>query len=177
MRWQGQTIACIASGPSLCEDDCLTVQVSGIKSIAVNSSWQMARFCDVIYAGDYDWWKENIEDIDIPAERWTCSERSADVYGLNHHRKRGAYNTGLRAVELAIEFGASRIILLGYDGTVKHGTHWHGDHKNTKNPDEDRCIKWRQQFASMNRKGAEIINCSVGSAINCFPKARIEDVL
>jgi hypothetical protein len=174
MRWDGLTVCCIASGPSLTADDCALVERSGIKTIAVNSSWKAARFADAIYAADYVWWESYGAEIDTDAERWTCSERAADDYGINLHRIRGTHNSGMRAIQLAIEFGASRILLLGYDCSVDAGTHWHGDHDKTKNPTADRCQKWLQQFSMIDKKGTEIINCSRRTALTCYQRSSLE---
>lgn len=176
-RWQGLTAACIASGPSLTADDCAQIEASRLPTIAVNSSWQLARFADVIYAGDPAWWQAYGDDIDIQAERWSCNDPHIERMQINLHRAHGGYNSGLRAIQLAMELGAARVLLLGYDCSVRQGTHWHGDHAKTKNPDEKRCLLWQRQFAQLNTRGAEIINCSRETALTCFPRARLEDVL
>jgi hypothetical protein len=173
--WAGQTIVCIASGPSLTQEDCSLVEQSGLITIAVNSSWKLARFASVIYAADYRWWENYRGEIDIDAELWTWSERAAKVFGLNqHHMLSGAENSGLRAMDFAIQRGASRIILLGYDCSVRNGTHWHGDHTKTNNPDASRCKAWQNQFARLGLHGCEVVNCSRFTALKCFPKNSLE---
>lgn len=177
MRWEGMTVCCIASGPSLRAEDCLAVQHARLPAIAVNSSWKLARFCDVIYAGDAAWWEFYGAEIDIPAERWSCS-RHAERYGAMHHKaKGGAYNSGMRAIEFAIEAGAVRVLLLGYDCSVSSGTHWHGDHSKTKNPDGSRCNEWARQFSRMHLGGVEVINCSRSTALTCFPRMSLEKAI
>lgn len=176
-RWEGKTVVCIASGPSLTAEDCAAVEKTGVPAIAVNTSWKMARFADIIYAGDLAWWKEYGGEIDVPADRWTCSSQAARLYGLKVHKAGGEYNSGLRAVQLAIHLGAEKVLLLGYDASVKAGSHWHGAHLRTKNPDETRCEKWRRQFSKLDTKGAEVINCTPGSAIECFPKMPLSEAL
>lgn len=175
--WEGKTAVCIASGPSLIAEDCAAVEKAGLPAIAVNSSWKLARFAGVVYAGDLAWWKEYGGEIDIDAERWTCSSRAAKLYGLKLHKAGGEYNSGLRAVQLAVHFGAKRVLLLGYDASVKAGTHWHGSHEKTKNPDEARCEKWRRQFSKLDTKDVEVINCTPGSALECFPKMTLTEAM
>ena len=68
--WKGMTVCCIASGPSLTSADCALIEQAALPTIAVNSSWQMARFADVVYAADPAWWDHNQHLIDIDAERW-----------------------------------------------------------------------------------------------------------
>jgi len=176
-RWDGKTVACIASGPSLTAEDCEIVRLAGIPAIAVNSSWKRAPFADIIYAGDLAWWKAYAGEITVAAERWTCCRQAATLYGANFHKAGGAYNSGLRALQLAIHLGAKKVLLLGYDASVKRGTHWHGSHEKTKNPDESRCLKWVKQFSMLDIKGAEVINCAPGSALECFPKMSLIEAM
>ncbi|MCY1368851.1 hypothetical protein D9M69_558550 [compost metagenome] len=177
-RWSGCTVACIASGPSLRAGDCRQIEGAGLPTIAVNSSWKLARFCDVIYAGDACWWAEYGAEIDIPAERWTHNQNAARALGINSSGSgTSVLNSGYRAIELAIGFGAARAILLGFDCSVQAGTHWHGDHQKTKNPDAARCREWQSQFGRLARNGTEIINCSRETALTCFPRMTLEEAL
>lgn len=177
LRWQGKTVACIASGPSLTRIDCELISAANLPTIAVNNSWQLVPFAQVIYAGDCAWWSQHIKSIDIPAERWTCSRSAADKHKINFHYAYGAFNSGLRAIELAIEFGASKIILLGYDCTVKYGKHWHEDHPGTRNPNANKCNAWKKQFSRLAKSRATIINCSRVTALDCYIKKSLEEVL
>lgn len=179
-RWSGRTVACVASGPSLSVEDCLAVGLAGIPTIAVNSSWRLARFAEVVYAGDPCWWEVYGSEVEIMAERWSCS-RSSERYGCHHHPVGGAYNSGMRAIQFAIWQGASRVILLGYDCSLEHGTHWHGDHQKTKNPDRRKVTLWHGQFQAAAREakaaGVEIINCSRDTALTCFPRMPLLEAL
>lgn len=176
--WAGLTVACIASGPSLRAEDCQLIEAAGLPTIAVNSSWKAARFASAIYAGDPDWWHQYGKEIDIPAERWTHNPNAAQTLGIKANGKGSSVlNSGYRAIELAIELGATRVLLLGYDCSVAAGTHWHGDHDKTKNPDAKRCAVWLNQFARLDMRGAQVINCSRETALTCFPRMRLEDAL
>lgn len=171
---------CIASGPSLTAEDIETVRLSGLPTIAVNSTWEKVRFCNVIYAGDVSWWRANAEKIDIPAERWSCSA-GARKYGVNHHRMGGPYNSGLRAIQWA-SGRAERIILLGYDCKLGPNgeKHHHPDHPD-RNPSESNCRVWLGQYRGWARlsakKGVQIWNCTRDTAIDCWPRMTLEDAL
>lgn len=175
----------IASGPSLAWDDyadLALIEKSGIKTIAVNNSWERARFCDVVYAGDGCWWRYNQSNIDIPAERWTCSKSAVNLYSCNYRARfiKPGYNSGANAVELAVNvFNADPVILLGFDCSVKHGVHHHGSHKHTANPTPDRSERWKPQFKSLagKCKGAMIVNCSRYSEIDYFPRMGLKEAL
>ncbi|MCY1431072.1 hypothetical protein D9M71_470340 [compost metagenome] len=138
----------------------------------------MARFCDVLYAGDAAWWEAYGAEVNIPAERWTHNPNTAKSLGLHATGVgQSVLNSGYRAIELAIDFGAARALLLGFDCSVRSGTHWHGDHGRTKNPDDRRCAEWIGQFGRLDRRGTEVINCSRETALTCFQRMPIEEAL
>lgn len=170
--------AVIASGPSLTAEDC--EKTIALKTVAVNTSWKMARHAQFIFAGDFAWWKNYGEEIDIPAEKWSTSDQAKIVFGVNKLSSiQTATNSGLNAIRLAIKKGAKKIILLGFDCSIKRGLHWHGahTHKREHNPDEKKCSKWIKEFSSFDFGDAEIINCSLDSEIKVFQKMGIDDAL
>jgi hypothetical protein len=86
-------------------------------------------------------------------------------------------------VNLAMLLGAKRIVLLGYD--MKAGArgkkHHHPDHAG-RNPTGAAQFKgWVAAFATMApdlaKAGVEILNCSRETALDMFPRAKLEDVL
>lgn len=174
---------CIASGPSLTETDCELIRRSGIKTIAVNNSWEIARFCDFIYAGDYKWWNTYYNKIDINSEKWTCSDRAANAFKIHYHIAPGPYNSGMRAIQFGISKGFKSIALIGYDCSLKNGVHWHGGHDETvlRNPNETKVKKWHEQFNRVSdmakKQGIKIYNCSRHTELTCFEKIALEEAL
>lgn len=184
MDFNGLPIVCIASGPSLTAEDCDLVLESGLPTIAVNCSWEIANFAHVIYAGDPQWWVAHHDSINVSANKWSCSASTCDRYRDVNLFKVGnqahiiGWNSGMRAIELAKYFGASKVILLGYDCSVKNGIHWHGPHIKTNNPNEAICLKWQKQFARIKKEiGVPVINCSRYTELTCFEKSTLEDEL
>lgn len=91
-------------------------------------------------------------------------------------------NSGFQALNLAVNFGARRIILIGYDMQIANGVHWHGRHgSGLNNPAESNVRAWRRHFGSIAGHladlGVEVVNASRETALTCFPRARIEDAL
>lgn len=171
-----KTFVCIGSGPSLNARDCELVRASGLRTIAVNNSWQLATWCDHLYAGDLAWWDANVSKVPDGPKRWTCTRQASAKYALNLHTAYGEYNSGLRAIELAFQLGAERVLLLGYDCTVTSGTHFHGDHKDTKNPTEELCKKWNKQHCRLPQRD-QVINCSRDTELTAYRLARLEKEL
>lgn len=178
---KGKPCFILASGPSLTTEDIETVRQTGLPTIAVNCTWRVARFCSVLYAGDRKWWAAHIDDVDIPAKRVTLNGAAARLYGLKHHRRKlvNGYNSGMMAIDYALQKRASKVILLGYDCSVKNGIHHHGPHKETHNPTAKRCDIWQLQFKYIAdlHKGADVVNCSRYTELKVFPKAKLEDVI
>lgn len=90
-------------------------------------------------------------------------------------------NSGYQAIGLAYQFGAERIILIGYDMQHTGGQrHWHGDHPDGLT-NATGVQKWATRFPALAKglqiEGVEVINASRETALTCFPRANLEDVL
>lgn len=162
-------VICIASGPSLTQSDCDLTR--GRFVIAINHSWQRARHADILFAGDGDWWHQYGGEVDIPAARWSCSQATE-----NQLTGTSGWCSGANAIRLACEHGASRVLLLGYDCSLRHGIHWHGPHDKTKNPNSDQLLRWRAHFDKVRAMfpSVEIINCSRYTELTTFPRMSLE---
>lgn len=90
-------------------------------------------------------------------------------------------NSGFQALNLAVLAGARRVILLGFDGQpAKDGrAHWFGDHPRPTPSAAYPLYKQAMSAAegALLLAAVEMINCSPGSAIDSFPRARLEAVL
>lgn len=179
MKWQ--RAICIASGPSLCREDVLLAQSAGWPIIAVNSSWEAVPECNIIYAGDWKWWSRHHEAITVSAERWTCSSDAAEDFNLRLHRAGGPFNSGQRAIQFAASLGAKHILLLGYDCSLQQGTHWHGEFKALRNPDELSIRRWHRHFELLAREmklsDVRVVNCSRHTELRCFPQQTLSCAL
>jgi hypothetical protein len=191
-RWQGETVAILASGPSMCAEDAAAVEAAGVKAIAVNSTWQAAPWANVHYSSDADWWQHN-----LPAMRKACAGEfftghngfiAPDVRQCPYRKgamglwkKPGAIswggNSGHCAIGLAYQFGARRIILLGFD---QQGEHWHSEH-----PAEIRkppnWPMWAERFSLLARDlaavGVEVVNASRETSLECFRRISLAEAL
>lgn len=180
-----EVVVVLGSGPSLGFDqfeDLKTVRESGLFTIAVNTTWKKAPWCNVIFAGDTCWWRQHGKKINSDAERWTHSNVAAEKYNarVRPRKIRPGYNSGACAIELAANvYKAKTIILLGFDCSIRHGIHHHGKHKRTGNPDSTRCKQWIKQFKCLKAicKNSRIINCSRYTELDVFEKKELSEVL
>lgn len=89
-------------------------------------------------------------------------------------------NGGYQALNLAALTGAERIVLLGYDLKFKGGRqNWHADHK-VKTPPRY-VAQWIPAFgriaAELARDGVQVFNASEETALACFPRVPIAELL
>ena len=183
-RWKGQTVACLASGPSLTAADCETVRTAGIPVIVTNTTFRRAPWADVLYAMDKQWWLHYLPEVDRDFRGLRCTPH------LMPHRfgtialKQCGFNSythsGAGAISLALHGGAARVILLGYDCQHTGGrSHWHPDHGgrlgNAKGID-----RWMRSYDAlrqrMDKLGAQYVNCSRDTALD-WPRADLDQEL
>jgi hypothetical protein len=93
----------------------------------------------------------------------------------------GFGNTGCAAISLAVDSGAGRVLLLGYDAQRTRGlSHHHGDHPaplgNAKSlPKWGPKFKQAWQYAA--RKKVRVINCTRETALPHFERMTLEQAL
>ena len=182
--WVGESVAVLATGPSLTIEDVHLVYTAGFILVGVNSIWKMVPHVDILYAGDHRYWKAYIDDIEaagIVAKRYSRSSRAEKEYDAKYVKtKLGKdYNSGELAVEFAIQRGSERVVMLGFDASVQQGLHCHGAHDKTPNPNPDRARRWLKQFDRIPKHypNADVVNCSRRTRIKSIKRALLEDYL
>jgi hypothetical protein len=96
----------------------------------------------------------------------------------------GGGNSGFQALNLAAQFGARRIVLIGYDMTGSGSeTHWYGRNEwpRANNPGPDQMTRWAKALdraaVDFAARGIEVVNASPSSAIAGFRCMPLADVL
>jgi len=157
-RFKDQTVICVASGPSLTDEQIRIAEESEHPIIVVNDNFKKVILPDIIFATDIVWWCNNyldvIDTIDPKyTELWTIKDigqnfkkkrphqYSIPINEVGYFQQSGlgltkvhhGGNSGYIAINLAYLFGAKKIILIGYDHQHTYGkAHWFGDHDKTK---------------------------------------------
>lgn len=197
-RWEGATCAIVASGPSAAKAG--VEQLRGrVRVIAINTSYQLAPWADVLYACDQTWWKWNkgapdfrglkvtqaiqacsqFKDVRLVKVEKFCNELLLDKPGTLG----AGGNSGFQALNLALQFGVKRILLIGYDMRIDLGEHWHKRHPAPmSNPHPvSNLPRWRKALDGAAPKlkalGVEVINCSPVSELRAYPKKSLDEVL
>jgi hypothetical protein len=162
--------AVLATGPSLTANQ--VEKVRGLRVIAVSDAWRLAPWAEVLVSADKAWW--NFHRPDFAGRRVSALK----FPGMDTEQIEGVVmgsNSGLLALHVAVSMGAKRILLLGYD---LGGTHFFGPHpEGLKNTKPHRFEEFKRQFAGFRPKGVEIVNCTPGSALACYPQQTLKEAL
>jgi hypothetical protein len=101
---------------------------------------------------------------------------SLDRTGIHH-----GFSSGHTAINLAVHLGAKRIVLLGFDCCdAPDGTFNWAKRKDDPSKPTYRYDLWKQSFQTLveplERLGVEIVNATRWTALECFPRAVLEQV-
>jgi len=182
VSWKDQPAVVVGAGPSAARTP-LELARGKARVVAVNESWRLAPWADVLFAMDGIWWVDNKGVPQFPGRRVTSSPHAMKTFGLDCFICIGS-TSGLRSIYLAEKFGASLILLVGFDMHDNGGTHWHPPHNTRvglRNPGENEMRQWREDVERVADKfaerGTKVINCTPGSALTCFPYVPFERAL
>lgn len=196
--WPGATVVCFASGPSLTREDAEYVR-SKAYTIAINDAVTLAPWADVLYSSDNYWYvrqqgvktfqgmkyamspRRNV--LHNPFARWPEIQVLANTgetgLELEPTGLRTGRNSGYAAINLAVHFGASRIVLLGYDMSLGPKGEAHFDGKVGSGPGHYHLFResFRTLVGPLKAVGVTVINCSRRTALTAFPRGELRTVL
>lgn len=200
-RWAGQTVIIAASGFSMkgSVQDLVDARLSNIPFalIAVNNTYELLPFADVLYAGDLTWWRAYHKEVatrKFQGEKWSGHQTISQLFHTSYVRcihRTGLGtgdtiyangNSGFQAINLAYLFGSRRILLVGFD--MKPGPkgekHWHKDHP--KHMVQGQVFReWVFKAATLAKDlkhhGCEVINCTTDTALTCWPRSSLKKEL
>lgn len=189
--WPGETVVCIASGPSLTDADVEFVR-SKARVIVVNTTYLKAPWADCLYACDGIWWRWHHGVPTFTGLKYGMGPSVGRVPGVTVLRNMGerglesdptglrtGLNSGYQAINLAVHFGASRIVLLGYDLQVGPNgqEHWHKNHpSHRQNPYRLFLRNFPTLVEPLKAIGVDVVNCTRRTALTCFPQASLQEV-
>ncbi len=195
--WRGHPAVIVASGPSAKKANVAQLR-DRLYAIAIKENVQLCPWADIVYGCDAAWWNnetglkkyqglklsnradaghrfEGIERIDIDKSTDQLLTGSPGFIGSGG-------NSGFQALNLAVQFGATRIMLIGFDMHDRSGIHWYGRAEGfgRNNPMEYNFRRWRGAFAKaapvIAAMGIEVVNASPISDLKCFRRATIESI-
>lgn len=172
--------------------------------IGINVAYQIGDWIDMVFFGDGGFFLKYQERLSqFPKLRVSCSPKTADVSWVKYLMRDGQHprgissnpkavswngNSGAAAISIAANAGAKRIILLGFD--MKLGDHkdqhWHDlygrgvindDRRARKMPFHKHLRGFPAIAEDAKKRGIEILNASPDSAIECFRKVTVKELL
>lgn len=181
LDWSADHVLVVACGPSAGAVD--LERFRGSKVIAINEAWRLCRWADVLYAADDAFWgagrADGFEGLKVRGSdlRIEGDEISFDPAFI------GSGGTGaFQALNLAVQWGARKIGLVGVDCRLDLGEHWH-----TRTPAQRAALsqsavnRWIKAFDKaapvLAGAGVEVINHSGVSALTGFRKEPLPEVL
>lgn len=147
-------------------------------AVAVSDCYRIASWADALASSDAGWWKAHPDAQEFSGRKFTLAP---DFAGLpNIERLPGVstgINSGLMGIRVAVHLGATRVLLLGFD-MHSPGAHFFGKHPEPlRSSTQAHLDRFKRQFAQYRPKGVEIVNCTQGSALKCYPMGNLEDCL
>ena len=203
-QWQDQTTFIIGGGPSAkptCDKWGEHIKASDSRIIVVNDAFLFFPRADVLYFGDVPWWGWNRNEVKktFKGEIFTKTAQGGDltthltppgkskggakVEWSDNPLEVGGHDSGHQAINLAHHFGVSAIFLIGFDMKLVNGeSNWHRRHK--KVGDNEAPEKYSESFMpgykevalECARNGIRVFNMNPDSALEVFPKLRMEDL-
>jgi hypothetical protein len=159
LDWTGEAVAIVASGPSTTKVNYQAIQ-GRMRTIAIKENIELCPWADVVYGCDPAWWRNcmglsnfkglkvahrsafsTVQQIKIDTPKDCLLTTEPGVIGCGG-------NSGFQALNLAVQFGAKRILLIGFDMSDRHGVHWFGraNGDGRSNPGEWNFKRWRKAF-------------------------------
>ena len=150
--------------------------------LAVNSSYTIAPWVDIVFAMDYLFWCKKFYDVKAMCpDAFLCTTTRQPVKGVEFFAVENPGNSGAGAISLAVHLGATKVILLGYDCQYgeKGKRHFFGNHPPGMNGNAGSVHTWPDQFRSLSRrlKGCKIVNSTPTTALKVWPCVPLEDAL
>jgi len=198
--WKGEPCIVAASGPSLTADVVRRCQLAlWWRILVVSDAHKPMPWADAMYSCDWSWWRAHDGAKAFKGARHTshsldaslADDKSAVAHefpavNLTPARNGAGFgrdvihygipgSSGFQAVNLAMNFGASRIVLVGFDYRFVGGkSHFFGDHQGLRQATDDH---YRDLARAFGPAPVPIVNATPGSSITCYPTAKLEDVL
>ena len=197
MKWEfpkiGGTIYILGGGPSI--NNLNLEKLKGKNVIGTNDAYVIASFIPYLYFMDCPWYIQHRDALDhydgVKISTCVKCANAYDVVYLKTGSPRGiddrkgylcrGNNSGYGAINVAVKFSPSKIILLGYDMRFVDGrANFHNNH--TREVKEERYTEefyktYEYLKEPLSAKGIEIFNATPNSKLQTFPVISPDEVL
>lgn len=194
--WAGADVVVMATGPSLDPEDCEYVRGKA-KVIVVKNAALLAPWADLLYFCDrhtFEWYPDIIlgfEGMKATLDNFKLREQIPGLMCFHNVGTEGlcldpeglhtGRNSGYQAINLAVHTAPRRILLLGYDMGPRNGkVHFFGNHPRQVSIDtfsRNFAPRFKTMLPQLAELGIQVINCTLGSSIDCFPIVPLREAL
>ncbi len=193
-EWRGERCFIVGGGPSAASAP--IERLRGRKVIAINSSYDLVPFADILFFADARWWRLHRDRPgfrEFAGRMVTISPHVADrkvehlyrsnppglAYGCNRVVMR---KTGVAAaVNIAVHLGVASIVLIGVDAAPAPDgtTHHHEPHPWTQpqNCFAEQIEDLSSLVTPLAERKIDVINASPTSAVPFWPRATLAGIL
>ncbi len=194
LDWTGESVAIVASGPSTKKVSYALLE-GRIKTIAVKENIDICPWAEVLYGCDRAYWRNCQGKPDYKGLKISYSPPTTDIHAIKIDEPNDQIltaepgkigsggNSGFQALNIAVQFGATRILLVGFDMSSQHDVHWFGrsNGDGRTNPGEYNFKRWRIAFnraaVQLQALGVKVLNASPCTSLTCFPVVTVEAAL
>ncbi len=199
LNFHGKTVLILGGGPSLLDavdpiEENLPLDPHQYAIIAINESIYLALYANILFFRDVSWFYANQKIVEAwkgviisstPCRFYPSNVRVVKTTHCKDFLVGGdiimyGRSSGHLALSLAINLGAKRCVLLGYDCRMVDGrSHFHDKPSNAigLTYSADFLPAWTGWGEATRRAGVEVINSTPNSAIQEFPYVPIRDIL
>lgn len=183
--WSGETVAIIGSGPSRTIEQLERIR-GRCRAIVLCHEFRYAPWADWLHASDWSWWLANAGDArSFEGIRSTYSASMSNdmrIHRLHPWIERGR-DSGVQALQISIYCNVARVLLIGIDMKPGPGNREHAHDRYIGHPvrqpaDYPAMMEPYRVVADHIGFGKPgVLNCSPGSALDCFKRADLADIL
>lgn len=193
-RFPNSTVVIVAGGPSVSDLDLnLTREADAV--LAVNNAVFLLPWAKAMFFGDRRWFRWHGARLSgFDGRIITASLASFDGEPVTPVRLEKVYDTpladppwqvagmdsGYMAINVAVHWGASRIVLAGYDMKFDAGrAHWHGDHEYPSaetNYTDTFAPQYPALQVALAQRGIELVRCTP-STMSFIPELPLAEAL
>ena len=161
--WRGKAVAVLASGPTMSQ--AVADRVRHMPCIAINATYQLAPWANVLFAYDLHWWQANPQAQQFAGLRVCGQPGVGDTVLFRCPVERAEIapghvvefqSSGIAAIRFAVAAGARRIELYGFGGTG----HWHAGPQHDEQTLRAWAVGLTALMSELQLQGIEVINKS-----------------
>lgn len=195
--WKGATVFILGGGPSLHDVDLSKIKHE--KCIGVNEAYTFGDWVDFTFIGNNKYYTRHRNELKNYSGQIVCAGgksyndpnvltvyKSNKVCTMDRGRIGMANNSGIGAINLAMQLGAKEIVLLGFDMGLKNGVNWHKNNVTINIQKKQitegyyesvRKVMCNRVVDIVYRAGISVYNCTPETALDCFPVMSLNEYL